>query len=266
MKLLTALCATSILFSCNLYANDSAVIESLVIKQELLDEEQQRLAETYKRMLRYYEQRNFSSTRSVRILLSNYPQHVTPILYAALERYPRHYRHIIKAAIDAEPAFTREIISVALHLQVADPGNLVRIAVATEPSYAETVVSAVEEINPGHLNDVIRVAVTTEPNTADGILRANSQQETSKLVRIIQTILSAGPAVGNYLADTLSDIIGTNKESPVSELDQDAKRVRAIKLLRSAYQHGGITAEQLEQLAAKHDLSEADLSDIRENY
>lgn len=266
MKVLPALLATSLFFSSGLYANDSAVIESLVNKDTVLTEDQQRLADTYKRMLRYYEQRNFSSTRSVRVLLSNYPHHVTPILYAAFERYPRHYRHIIKAAIDAEPAFTREIISVALNLQVADPADIVRIAVETEPSYAETAVSAVDEIQPSHLNDVIRVAVTTEPNTADGILRAHHQAETSKLISIIHAVLSAAPALGHYLTDTLSDIIGSNDPKSMTEAERDAQRKRAIQLLRSAYQNGGINADQLEAIAARHQLTETDLSDIRTEY
>lgn len=266
MKVLPALLATSLFFSSGLYANDSAVIESLVNKDTVLTEDQQRLADTYKRMLRYYEQRNFSSTRSVRVLLSNYPHHVTPILYAAFERYPRHYRHIIKAAIDAEPAFTREIISIALNLQVADPADIVRIAVETEPSYAETAVSAVDEIQPSHLNDVIRVAVTTEPNTADGILRAHHQAETSKLISIIHTVLSAAPALGHYLTDTLSDIIGSNDPKSMTEAERDAQRKRAIQLLRSAYQNGGINADQLEAIAARHQLTETDLSDIRTEY
>ncbi|OZB04190.1 MAG: hypothetical protein B7X54_08405 [Idiomarina sp. 34-48-12] len=262
MKVLPTLLAASVFITYASYAADSAVVETTKTSAYILDEESQRLADTYARMLRYYEQRNFSSTRSVRVLMSNYPHHVEPILYAAFDRYPRHYRHIIKAAIDAEPAFTRDVISAALNLRVADPAEIVRIAVKTEPSYAEAIVGTVDEIDPAHLNEVIRVAVTTEPHTADGILRANKEAEVGKLESIIQAVLAAAPAVGGYLADTISDIIGSAEAEDSNQISQDQERQRAIKLLRSAYNAGGLTEEQLHAIAARHELSSQELESI----
>jgi hypothetical protein len=262
MKVLPTLLAASVFITYASYAADSAVVETTKPSVYVLDDESQRLADTYARMLRYYEQRNFSSIRSVRVLMSNYPHHVEPILYAAFERYPRHYRHIIKAAIDAEPAFTREVISVALNLRVADPAEIVRIGVETEPSYAEAIVGTVDEIDPEHLNEVIRIAVTTEPHTADGILRANKEAEVGKLESIIQAVLAAAPAVGGYLADTISDIIGSADNTEANEIQQDQDRERAIKLLRSAYKAGGLTNEKLHAIAARHELSSQELEII----
>lgn len=261
MKVLPTLLAASVFMTCATYAADSAVTEVSKTKTYVLEEENQRLAETYARMLRYYEQRNFSSTRSVRVLMGNYPQHVEPILYAAFERYPNHYRHIIKAAIDAEPAFTRDIITIALNLEVADPAEIVRIGVETEPSYAEAMVSTVDQINPEQFNEVIRVAVLTEPHTADGILRANKEAEVGKLESIIRSVLAAAPALGGYLADTISDIIGSTSDTDELQA-QDIERKRAIALLRSAYDAGGITIEQLKVIAARHELSEDELEQI----
>src|SRR5690554_4618137 len=256
MKVIPTLLAASVCFSCATYAADSAIVDVTNTNNYVLDKNNQRLADTYARMLRYYDQRNFSSVRSVRVLMSNYPQHVESILYAAFERYPRHYRHIIKAAIDAEPAFTREIITVALNLQVADPAEIVRIGVETEPSYADTIVATVEELDPSKFDDVIRVAVLTEPQTADGILRANQSAEIGKLESVLNSVLAAVPNIGQYLIDTISDLIG-DKPIPSSALDEQEQHLRAIQLLRSAYQSGGLTREQIEALAIRHQLDDA---------
>lgn len=261
MKVFPTLLAASVFMTCATYAADSAVVDTSKTESYVLDDENQRLADTYARMLRYYERRNFSSTRSVRVLMSNYPQHVEPILYAVFQRYPRHYRHIIKAAIDAEPAFTRDIITVALNLQVADPAEIVRIGVETEPSYADAIVNTVDRLEPEQFNEVIRVAVMTEPHTANDILRSNKEAEVTKLESIIRSVLAAAPAVGGYLADTISDIIGSvSTDEALTE--RDLQRTRAITLLRSAYEAGGITREQLETIAMRHELSEEELNQI----
>lgn len=261
MKVFPTLLAASVCFSCVTYAADSAIVETTNTSTYVLDQENQRLADTYARMLRYYDQRNFSSVRSVRVLMGNYPHHVEPILYAAFERYPNHYRHIIKAAIDAEPAFTREIISMALSLKVADPADIVRIAVEAEPSYAETIVATVDQMDPAQLDNVVRVAVMTEPQTADSILRSNRNAELSKLESVLHTVLSAAPALGSYLVDTISDLIGSNDADDTAENEKQ----RAIQLIRSAYNSGGVDEQQVELLAAKHDLTDAELQLIYQN-
>lgn len=260
MKVFTTLLAAGVFFTNTTYAEDSVAVDSTVPETYIMTKEIQRLTDTYARMLRYYEQRNFSSVRSVRVLMSNYPQHVEPILYAAFERYPRHYKHIIKAAIDSEPAFTRDIISVALNAEVGDPAEIVRIGVKTEPSYADAIVNAVDQINPDQFQEVIRIAVLTEPHTADGILRANEDAEMGKLESIIQTVLAAAPALGNYLSDTISDIIGSTNDDQ-SEINPDLQRQRAITLLRSAYE-AGLTSEQLTTIALRHNLTHDDINQI----
>ena len=109
---------------------------------------------------------------------------------------------------------------------------------------------------------MIRVAVTTEPYTADGILRANKEAEVGKLESIIQAVLAAAPAVGGYLADTISDIIGSAEAEESGEIKQDQERQRAITLLRSAYNAGGLTKEQLNAIAARHELTSQELDSI----
>lgn len=261
MKVIPTLLAASVCFSCATYAADSAIVDVTNTNNYVLDENNQRLAETYARMLRYYDQRNFSSVRSVRVLMSNYPHHVEPILYAAFERYPMHYRHIIKAAIDAEPAFTREIISMALSLEVADPADIVRIGVEAEPSYADAIVATVDQVRPEQLDTIVRVAVLTEPQTADGILRSHRTAEISKLEAVIHSVLTAAPTLGTYLVDTISDLIGTS--TTVASTAETNKR--AVSLIRTAYNSGGLNRDQVEQLAAKHNLSEEQLQLILAN-
>ncbi|WP_055439835.1 hypothetical protein [Pseudidiomarina woesei] len=261
MKVLPTLLAASVCMSCATYAADSAIVEITDTQNYVLDQENQRLADTYARMLRYYDQRNFSSVRAVRVLMGNYPHHVEPILYAAFERYPNHYRHIIKAAIDAEPAFTREIISMALSLKVADPADIVRIAVEAEPSYADTIVATVDEMDPTQFANVVRVAVLTEPQTADGILRSNRDAEIGKLESILHTVLSSAPTLGSYLVDTISDLIGFSK----TEVAPQNKNKRAIQLIRSAYNSGGLDKSEVQVLAAKHELSDEEIKLILGN-
>lgn len=261
MKVLPTLLAASVCLSCATYAADSAIVDITDTQKYVLNQENQRLADTYARMLRYYDQRNFSSVRAVRVLMGNYPHHVEPILYAAFERYPNHYRHIIKAAIDAEPAFTREIISMALSLKVADPADIVRIAVEAEPSYAETIVATVDQMDPTQFANVVRVAVLTEPQTADGILRSNRDAEIGKLESVLHTVLSATPTLGSYLVDTISDLIGFS----TTEATPQNKNKRAIQLIRSAYNSGGLDKSEVELLAAKHELSEEETKLILQN-
>lgn len=254
MKIFSALAAASVCLSSVSIVVAQEINEVSEKHEYVLSEETQRLSSTYSRMLRYYDQRNFSSVRSVRVLMGNYPHHVEPILHAAFERYPKHYRHIIKAAIDAEPAFTREIISTALNLKVADPADIVRIAVEAEPSYAEMVVATVNNVTPESLDTAVRVAVLTEPQTADSILRANRNAELSTLNTILQSILSAVPTLGSYLVDTISDLIGSSEESI------DVNNQRAIELIRSAYTSGGLDKEQANALAKKHELTNEEVA------
>ncbi|RUO75499.1 hypothetical protein [Pseudidiomarina taiwanensis] len=221
-----------------------------------------RLMQTYKRMLRYYEQRNFSPTRSVRVLLSNYPEHVEAILLAALDRYPKQYRQTLKAAIDAEPGFTRDIIIVALSQNIGDPAEIVRIAVEAEPSYADAIVQTAGERYPDSIETIVKVAVTVEPQMADSIMRSASEQQPGKLEAIVTASLEAVPAFGSYLASTLIDLIGLSEEADLEA--QYTPRERAMQVLRGAHR-AGVDTQQLQVVADNYGISHDELVDIIEN-
>lgn len=223
-----------------------------------------RLAKTYDRMLGYYAKRNFSSTRSVRVLLSNYPQHVEPILYAAFEREPHLHRHIIRAAIHAEPGFTRDIMTMALNMDMADPAEIVKIAVEAEPSYADDIVLTAGKSHPEQLENIVRVAVRVEPQMADSIMRSASDQQPGKLESIVAATLEAVPAFGTYLATSLMDLIGlaepaTNDLAPTSR--QIEQRERAMQVLRGA-RRAGVGNDQLQVIADNYGIQLSELESI----
>jgi hypothetical protein len=222
-----------------------------------LDAENQRLAETYKRMFRYYSRRNFSTTRTVRVLLSNYPQHVEAIMYTAFDRNPETYHHLIKAAIDAEPAFTRDIITMALNMGVGEPSEIVKLAVEAEPSYADDIVGTVSERDDTDLSELIRVAVNVEPQMASSIMQTASQQQPTKIDVIVQTILESVPTMGGYLVSIFNDLIG--KSSPdISDAERALQRERATQVILGAHR-AGITVEQLRLTASQYGISDTEL-------
>ncbi|MBY6065044.1 hypothetical protein CWI80_11785 [Pseudidiomarina sediminum] len=219
--------------------------------------ENQRLVNTYLRMLRYYNKRNFSVTRTVRVLMSNYPHHVEPIMLAALERYPKKYEHIIKAAIDAEPGFTKDVLAVAMYKQVASPSELVRIAVEAEPAYADEIVAEAGKANPTSLEELVRVAVKVEPEMADSIMRSASSSQPEKVEGIVHATLSVLPAIGDYISNSLSDLITfvTGRE----ETDEEVKRQETISILKGAHR-AGMDYQELEALAEHHGIAREELA------
>ncbi|WP_126755507.1 hypothetical protein [Pseudidiomarina insulisalsae] len=223
-----------------------------------LTEENKRLVNTYLRMFRYYTKRNFSATRTVRVLMSNYPQHVEPILHAAFERYPKSYEHIIKAAINAEPAFTKDIMAVALHTGVAKPAELVRIAVEAEPAYADEIVTEVGRVNPEEVEELVRVAVRVEPEMADSIMQSASASQPEKVEGIVHATLSVLPDFGAYLKSSLSDLINL-----VTGNDTDSNAItgqrEAISVLKGAYR-AGMSYEEVQAIADAHGIDKQQLA------
>ncbi|WP_127346084.1 hypothetical protein [Pseudidiomarina mangrovi] len=261
MKLATtiSLAALIFVFSHAAYADDQ-IVKPISPELYQLDEENQRLVATYKRMFRYYSRRSFSTTRTVRVLLSNYPQHVEAIMYTAFERNPEIYHHLIKAAIDAEPAFTRDIITIALNMGVGEPSEIVKFAVEAEPSYADDIVGTVSSRDDTSLSELIRVAVKVEPQMASSIMQTASQQQPGQIDVIVQTILESVPAMGNYLVSIFTDLIG--KSSPDISADERAlQRERATQVILGAHR-AGIDVNQLRLTAAEYGISDSELEAI----
>ncbi|CAB0152050.1 hypothetical protein PSI9734_02399 [Pseudidiomarina piscicola] len=260
MRTTTALIiATSLLFP--LSASAMAIQDSISPTERVgysVDEDNERLVNTYLRMFRYYTKRNFSVTRTVRVLMSNYPQHVEPILHAAFERYPKNYEHIIKAAIDAEPGFTHDIMAVAMHLDIAPATELVRIAVEAEPAYADQIVAEASRVNPTQVEELVRVAIRIEPEMADSVMQSASTSQPEQVEGIVHATLSMLPAVGDYLVSSLNDLIsligGSNADA-----NPAAGKQEAISVIRGAYR-AGMNYEELEVLAARHGINDQELA------
>lgn len=228
-----------------------------------LTEENKRLVNTYLRMFRYYTKRNFSPTRTVRVLLSNYPEHVEAILHAAFERYPRNYEQVIKAAIDAEPGFTKDILTVAMYTEVAQPAELVRIAVEAEPAYADEIVVEASKVNPASVEELVRVAVKVEPEMADSIMQSASASQPEKVEGIVHATLSVLPAIGDYLASSLSDLIDLVSSSDDPSVDQITTRKEALSVLKGAYR-AGMSYEEIQAIANAHGIADDEIAAIKE--
>lgn len=230
-----------------------------------LTEENKRLVNTYLRMFRYYTKRNFSATRTVRVLLSNYPEHVETILHAAFERYPESYEQIIKAAIDAEPGFTKDIMAVAMHTGVAKPAELVRIAVEAEPAYADQIVVEASRVDPSNVEELVRVAVKVEPEMADSIMQSASASQPEKVEGIVHATLSVLPAIGDYLASSLSDLIAlvTTNDNTSTESEVTSRK-EALSVLKGAYR-AGMSYQEIEAIATAHGIDEEDITSIIES-
>lgn len=219
-----------------------------------MTEDNKRLVNTYLRMFRYYTKRNFSVTRTVRVLMSNYPQHVEPILHAAFELYPKKYEHIIKAAINAEPGFTQDILSVAMHLKIAPPTELVRIAVEAEPAYADEIVAEASRVDPTNVEELVRVAVRVEPEMADSIMQSASASQPEQVEGIVHATLSVLPALGDYLLTSLDDLISLMRDSD-PEVTPVKTKGEAMSVIKGAYR-AGMNYEELQTLAATHGIND----------
>lgn len=263
MKLRTTLLAF-MLIAAFLPLRSHAAMTSLITPTKpgeyQLSEQNQRLVKTYQRMFRYYSQKNFAHTRTVRVLLSNYPQHVEAIMYTAFERHPEIYQQLIKAAIDAEPAFTRDVITMALNMGIGEPAEIVRIAVQTEPSYADDIVNVASDQRDVDVAEIVRVAVLVEPQMAPSIMHSMSQQQPSQLDIVVQTVLESVPAMGNYLATWFNDVIGRNDQD-ASDEERALQQERARKVLLGAHR-AGVERGQLLQTAAQYGITEQELDNL----
>lgn len=226
-----------------------------------LTEENKRLVNTYLRMFRYYTKRNFNSTRTVRVLLSNYPEHVEAILHAAFERYPQKYEQIIKAAIDAEPGFTKDILAVAMHTGVAQPAELVRIAVEAEPAYADEIVVEASRVNPSHVEELVRVAVRVEPEMADSIMQSASASQPEQVEGIVHATLSVLPAIGDYLKSSLSDLIDLVSSNDDPATADVTSRKEALSVLKGAYR-AGMSYQEIEAIASAHGIEKEEVAAV----
>lgn len=258
MKLKTTITMAALLMLCSFAATaNEPHVQPTVPELYQLDDKNQRLVATYKRMFRYYSRRNFSTTRTVRVLLSNYPQHVEPIMYTAFDKYPNSYRHLIKAAIDAEPAFTRDIITMALNMGVGEPSEIVKLAVEAEPSYADDIIRTVSARNDANLSELIRVAVQVEPQMASSIMQSASQEQPTQIDVIVQTILESVPSMGSYMVTIFNDLIG--KSTPnTTDAERALQRQRATQVILGAHR-AGIDIEQLRITATQYGISDAEL-------
>lgn len=261
MKLTTTISVAAVLILSSFVATaDEQHVEPIAPELYQLDEENQRLVTTYKRMFRYYSRRNFSNTRTVRVLLSNYPQHIEPIMYTAFDRYPKSYRHLIKAAIDAEPAFTQDVITMALNMGVGEPSEIVKLAVEAEPSYADDIVRTVSARHNVDLSEIIRVAVKVEPQMASSIMQSASQDQPTKIDVIVQAILESVPTMGNYIVSLFNDLIG--KSTPdISDQERALQRDRATQVILGAHR-AGVGVEQLRLTATQYGISDNELAEL----
>lgn len=258
MKLTTTLCVATLALAFSLPSHaDEQRIAPVLPEVYQLDEENQRLVETYKRMFRYYSRRNFSHTRTVRVLLSNYPQHVEAIMYTAFDRYPETYQHLIKAAIDAEPAFTQDVITMALNMGVGEPGEIVKLAVEAEPSYADDIVRTVGQRDDANLYEIIRIAVKIEPQMASSIMQTASEQQPNKIDVVVQAILESVPTMGNYLVNIFNDLIGKSTAT-TTDIERSMQRQRATQVILGAHR-AGIELEQLRITASQYGISDLEL-------
>lgn len=223
----------------------------------VLTEQNKRLVNTYLRMFRYYTKRNFSVTRTVRVLMSNYPEHVEAIMIAALERYPENYPYIIKAAIDAEPAFTRDIMAVAMHLEVAPATELVKIAVEAEPAYADQIVVDASKSNPNDVEAIVRIAVSIQPEMAPSIMQSAGSSQPDKVEGIVHATLSVLPSMGDYLMSSLNDLIDLIRGNSANEMSDDQRET--LSVLRGAHR-AGMSYADLQRVAKNHGISDAQLT------
>lgn len=225
------------------------------------NESTQRLIQAYDRLLRQHTRQNMGITRSVRILIKNYPEHVEPILAAAFLQRPNAYHHIARAAIHAEPALTQDIVSLAIRMELAAPEEVVQVAIRAEPTYIDDIVHAASIESPNDLESIVRVAVKTDPEMASTILSSVNNNEVGHFSGFIQTTLNALPALGNYLVDTFHSIIpGEDKLTPEQQLVLSEERTD--KILRGALQ-AGISRDEVEEAAHSAGISTHRLDEIQ---
>lgn len=235
-----------------------------------LDPDSEKLLPTYLRLFRDYDKRNFAITRSVRILLKHYPQHVEAILLSAFHQQPERYRQIISAAINAEPALTQDVIGVAMNIGISDTAEIVKTAILAEPSYADDIVQVASHMQPQEVEHIVRVAIDAEPDLADEIVRSAADSQPNKISEIFLSALKAIPATANYIAESVSSLwqeddseLGALETIPLNNPTQTAaikqrEQARLREILVGAI-NAGIPQSELSNIAYAVGISETEL-------
>ncbi|RUO76548.1 hypothetical protein CWI84_11545 [Idiomarina tyrosinivorans] len=220
----------------------------------------QKLAHTYSNMLEGHLAQNFSIYRSVRILLSNYPEHVNEIVAAAIKKQPQATPGIVNAAMRTEPALTEDTLNVALALQPQQFKRIIKTALATEPAYADQIVLTASRFRPQSTSEILRVALKTEPSMSDAIVRSAASSQPEKLWDFVISAVKQVPSAAEQIFTGITAWFTGDNMDPTIKAEQ-LKKPQWREVIVSAI-NAGVKKEDVSELARKVKLSDEELAEL----
>lgn len=228
-----------------------------VLASDVLSEQTWKMDETF---FKQQVNQSMSPGRTVRSLISHYPQSTAGIVDVALDLYPDKFKEIIHSAVSTQPSSAEDIVTIALKKGLTECESIVEAAIKAEPSYVSFVARAAANASPDDFNDILRVAVLTEPDSADKIVQHMATSYPEKIAVILSNTVKHVPLVGEYIVDALLAVFPNKAEEVVSVAvrESSAQREQIQRIITTAL-NAGVTVDDVSNYATMGGATEAEI-------
>ena len=134
-----------------------------------------------------------SVRKSIKSILSRYPEQIDKVLSIALTLHPEDYKQIMLGAIDAQPVFACNVMEHVLEQDIASSTELIQIVVEAEPAYAQEILATAAFHDPDNLEQLVRVTIQTEPLHSKDIMSITMTSYPDRMIDILSGLIQAIP-------------------------------------------------------------------------
>ena len=175
-----------------------------------LTPQEKKLVDKYNSVIDDHLNYNFSITRTVRILVNHYPQHVNQILIAAYQHYPTRIPVINRAVIQVEPALTSDVLTTTHLVAPQAFDETIAQAIDVEPSYIDDIVTTATRLAPEKLNTIVRVAIVSEPRMSETVVKSAAESSPDNFLDAVVSSIKEIPQITKHAFVAVKDFFNFN--------------------------------------------------------
>lgn len=222
-----------------------------------LTEREVNLIKKYNNVIDDHLNYNFSITRTVRILVNHYPQHVNQILVAAYQHYPTRIPLINRAVIQVEPALTSDVLTTTHLVAPQAFDETIAQAIDVEPSYIDDIVTTATQLAPEKLDTIVRVAIVSEPRMSETVVKSAAESAPNGFLDAVVSSIKEIPQVTKSAFVAVRDFFSFN-ESDERQIPEPEQWQRFIVEAKAQ----GITRAELEWFKEQGYLTEEQIAQV----
>lgn len=233
----------------------------------MLTDREKKLVDKYNAVIDDHLNYNFSITRTVRILVNHYPQHVNQILVAAYEHYPTRIPLINRAVIQVEPALTADVLTTTHLVAPRAFDETIAQAIDVEPSYIDDIVTTATQLAPEKLNTIVSVAIISEPQMSETVVKSAAQSAPDGFLDAVVSSIKEIPQITKSAFVAVRDFFNFNeanqKKTPKPEQwDRFIVEAKAQGITRTELEwfkeHGYLTEQQIAKVYSAQKSDQTD--------